>query len=130
MGPADRGICRMAYTLIEQLMVLLVVAILMGAAMPIYNSAMTNSWAGQCRQNMVAIANAQQEYRIRDAGHGHAPSYAADMTTLKAGSDLKVLCPCGGTYVFDSFSPLTIHCTYAYGQSGQHGTYVAPASPP
>jgi len=71
---------RMGFTLIELLVVILILAILMAIALPLYLRAVRNSNRQTCRSNMQTIGNAAQAYRIRSAGH----SYPADVLVLTA----------------------------------------------
>ena len=68
---------RKGFTLIELLVVVLILAILMAVAMPLYLSAVADSQKKTCRANMQTIANAVQAARVK--------SGASDFTTLIAG---------------------------------------------
>jgi type IV pilus assembly protein PilA len=75
---------RIGFTLVELLVVVLILAILMAVALPLYLGAVSNSELTTARANMQTIANANQSFRIRTG------SYATDMATLvSAGKDLQ-----------------------------------------
>ena len=87
---------RRGFTLIELLVVVLILAILMAVALPAYLSAVADSQRKTCRANMQTIANAEQAYKTKIAGHTYAP----DLATLTGGGDLPTspICPSAGTY--------------------------------
>jgi len=69
---------RKGFTLIELLVVILILAVLMAIALPLYLRAVKDSEKQTCRSNMQTIAHAEQAYRIRDAAH----NYTEDMSEL------------------------------------------------
>ena len=90
---------RKGFTLIELLVVVLILAILMAVALPLYLSAVAGSQLKTCRANMQTIANGVAAARVK--------SGAADYTALIAGGvttgnipDLAAVpaCPTGGAY--------------------------------
>src|SRR5882672_11476819 len=89
------------FTLIELLVVVLILAILMAVALPLYLSAVADSQTKTCRANLQTIANAEQ---------------SAYGTTVTVGAlpDLQAvpICPTGGTYTI-ALSPLpfTVSCS-------------------
>ncbi len=86
---------RRAFTLIELLIVILILAILMAVALPLYLAAVTDSQVKSCRANMQTIANAEQAYKTSSAGH----SYTTDLSNLS--DNIGIIhgsCPSGGTY--------------------------------
>jgi type IV pilus assembly protein PilA len=94
---------RKGFTLIELLVVVLILAILMAVALPLYLSAVADSQKKTCRANMQTIANAVTAARVKTA----AADYSAWITaaTITPGAtgnvpDLNALpiCPTGGTY--------------------------------
>jgi len=105
------------FTLIELLVVILILAILMAIALPLYLRAVRDSNRQTCRSNMQTIANACQAYKVRNVPHLY-PGQAAvgdspiDLTTagglIGAGSDfdLQVLpkCPTDGAGVDDDYT--------------------------
>lgn len=83
------------FTLVELLVVVLILAILMAVALPLYLGAITDASKKACRANMQSICNAAQAWKVR--------TRAADFTTM-AMTDLSAdlgatpVCPSGGTY--------------------------------
>jgi type IV pilus assembly protein PilA len=57
------------FTLVELLVVVLILAILMAVALPLYLSAIANSTKRTARANMQTIANAEQSYRLENKDH-------------------------------------------------------------
>ena len=53
------------FTLIELLVTVLILAILMAIALPLYLSAIADSERKTCRANLQTIANAEMAYRVR-----------------------------------------------------------------
>jgi type IV pilus assembly protein PilA len=84
------------FTLIEMLVVVLVIAILMAVAMPLYLGAVTDAGRKACRANMQTIASAEQAHRLRSSSF----SYTTDLDQLNAsmGSTITPVCPYNGTY--------------------------------
>lgn len=91
---AKRG--RRGFTLIEMLVVVLVIAILMAVAMPLYLGAVTDAGRKACRANMQTIASAEQAFRLRSSSF----SYTTDLNQLNAsmGSTATPVCPYNGSY--------------------------------
>lgn len=85
---------RRGFTLIEVLIVILVVAILMAVALPLYLGALTKSEVTTCRSNMWSIAQAEQGYRTRTPTH----LYTTNLTDLSGDMGSTPTCPRGGTY--------------------------------
>lgn len=88
----NRG--RRAFTLIELLIVILVLAILMAVAMPLYLAAVSDSQLKTCRTNMQSIANAEAAYKTANAPH----TYTTTLTDLNSNLGATPVCPSGGTY--------------------------------
>src|SRR5512135_905452 len=65
------------FTLIELLVVILILAVLMAIALPLYLRAVKDSEKQTCRSNMQTIANALQAYRVRSASHLYPGQAAA-----------------------------------------------------
>ena len=82
------------FTLIELLVVILVIAILMAVALPLYLGSLTDSQAKTCRSNMWSIAQAEQAYKTRVAPH----AYTTVMTDLAPDLGARTACPSGGAY--------------------------------
>src|SRR2546421_8023303 len=85
---------RKAFTLIELLIVILVLAILMAVALPLYLAAVSDSQVKTCRANMQTIANAEAAYKTSSTGH----VYTTDLTALNSNLGSTPVCPSGGTY--------------------------------
>ena len=85
---------RKGFTLIELLIVILVLAILMAVALPLYLAAVADSQVKTCRSNMQTIANAEAAYKTATATH----VYTTDLTALNTNLGSTPVCPSGGTY--------------------------------
>ena len=66
-----------AFTLVELLVVVLILAILMAVALPLYLGAIRNSERGAARANMQTLANANQSFRLQ------AGRFTANMADLE-----------------------------------------------
>jgi type IV pilus assembly protein PilA len=108
---------RRGFTLIELLVVVLILAILMAVAMPLYLSAVSDSQKKTCRANMQTIANAVQAARVRTAANDYGALITAGVTTASL-TDLTAVptCPTAGTY------------TLAKGSSGDNTTFKVSCS--
>lgn len=111
---------RGGFTLIELLVVILILAVLMAIALPLYLRAVRDSQRQTCRSNMQTIANAEQAYRVRSVGH----AYTTTLTDLVGDDqDLQAVpqCPNDSTAgvtdtddyaaVINANGTLTITCT-------------------
>src|SRR5947209_4800241 len=85
---------RKGFTLIELLIVILVLAILMAVALPLYLAAVSDSQVKTCRANMQTIANAEAAYKTNSSTH----TYSTDLTALNSNLGATPACPSGGTY--------------------------------
>jgi type IV pilus assembly protein PilA len=85
---------RKGFTLIELLIVILVLAILMAVALPLYLSAVADSQLKTCRSNMQTIANAEQAYKTSTPGH----VYTTNLADLNSNLGSTPICPSAGTY--------------------------------
>lgn len=85
---------RRGFTLIELLIVILVLAILMAVALPLYLAAVADSQVKTCRANMQTIANAEAAYKTSDATH----VYTTTLSDLNSNLGATPVCPSGGTY--------------------------------
>src|SRR2546421_7841216 len=85
---------RRGFTLIELLIVILVLAILMAVALPLYLAAVADSQVKTCRSNMQTIANAEAAYKTQDPAH----LYTTTLTNLNANLGSTPVCPSAGTY--------------------------------
>ena len=89
-----RNRSRKGFTLIELLIVILVLAILMAVALPLYLSAVSDSQLKTCRSNMQTIANAEQAYKTSDSAH----VYTTTIADLNPNLGATPICPSTGTY--------------------------------
>jgi len=85
---------RKGFTLIELLIVILVLAILMAVALPLYLAAVTDSQIKTCRANMQTISNAEAAWKTSDTSH----TYTTTLTNLNSNLGATPVCPNGGTY--------------------------------
>src|SRR5947209_16453927 len=85
---------RKGFTLIELLIVILVLAILMAVALPLYLAAVSDSQVKTCRANMQTIANAEAAYKTNSSTH----LYTTDLTALGPNLGATPVCPSGGAY--------------------------------
>src|SRR5690348_17511697 len=90
---------RRGFTLIELLVVVLILAVLMAVAAPLYLSAVADSQKKTCRANMQTIANAVQAARVKSGGQDYSAIITGGVTTTNL-PDLQSVpqCPNGGTY--------------------------------
>jgi len=107
------------FTLIELLVVVLILAILMAVALPLYLSAVADSEKKTCRSNMQTIANAVQAYRVKNRLPDYTGCASWDLTV-----DLQSAptCPANpGAYaVATSGSIYSVSCP---GTVGAHGSF-------
>ena len=81
------------FTLIELLVVILILAILMAIALPLYLRAVRDSERQTCRSNMQTIAVACQAYKVRNPAHlypgatGTTGPEVLDLTLLVGATD-------------------------------------------
>src|SRR5258706_7903776 len=85
---------RKGFTLIELLIVILVLAILMAVALPLYLAAVTDSQVKTCRANMQTISNAEAAWKTSDTSH----LYTTTLSNLNPNLRATPVCPSGGTY--------------------------------
>ena len=85
---------RKGFTLIELLVVILVLAILMAVALPLYLAAVADSQVKTCRSNMQTIANAEAAYKTSVATH----VYTTVLSDLNPNLGATPVCPSAGTY--------------------------------
>jgi len=64
------------FTLIELLVVVLILAILMAVALPMYLSAVADSERKTCRANMQTIANAVRAWQVKNRNSTSLPTLA------------------------------------------------------
>ncbi len=85
---------RKGFTLIELLVVILILAILMAVALPLYLGAVSDSQTKTCRANMQTIANAEAAYKTSNPLH----TYSTNLSDLLPNLGSIPVCPSGGTY--------------------------------
>jgi len=87
---------RKGFTLVELLVVVLILAILMAVALPLYLASVRDASKKSCRANMQSIANAAQAWKVQQR--------AANFSTLNINTNLTgdlgamPKCPDGGVY--------------------------------
>lgn len=86
------------FTLIELLVVVLILAILMAVALPLYLNAVADSQLKTCRSNMQTIANAVQAARVKAVASDYSAYAGAVSTTLEPDLQGVPVCPNAGTY--------------------------------
>jgi type IV pilus assembly protein PilA len=89
---------RKGFTLIELLVVVLILAILMAVALPLYLSAVADSQKKTCRANMQTIANAVQAARVKTVAANYSSFAGAVSTANEPDLQAVPICPNGGTY--------------------------------
>ena len=92
--PKLRSRKRKGFTLIELLIVILVLAILMAVALPLYLAAVSDSQVKTCRSNMQTIANAEAAYKTASTTH----LYTTVLSNLNSNLGSTPVCPSGGAY--------------------------------
>src|SRR5258706_11927344 len=85
---------RKGFTLIELLIVILILAILMAVALPLYLGAVSDSQIKTCRANMQTIANAEAAWKTSDTSH----AYTTTVSNLNGNLGSTPVCPNGGAY--------------------------------
>src|ERR1041385_8822910 len=80
---------RQGFTLIELLIVILILAILMAVALPLYLAAVSDSQIKTCRANMQTIANAEQAWKTSNSAH----TYTTTLSDLNANLGSTPVCP-------------------------------------
>ncbi|HSV73003.1 MAG TPA: type II secretion system protein [Chthonomonadales bacterium] len=110
---------RKGFTLIELLVVILILAILMAVALPLYLGAIADSEKRTCGANMQTIVNAAQAFKVRDPARDYPDTIAALVAGVGGVTDLTVTptCPDAGVYSWDP-DTATVSCTV-------HGSFTA-----
>lgn len=89
---------RSGFTLIELLVVVLILAILMAVALPLYLNAVADAQKKTCRSNMQTIANSVQAARVKNILPDYSTFAGAVSTTLEPDLQNVPVCPIGGSY--------------------------------
>jgi type IV pilus assembly protein PilA len=109
------------FTLIELLVVVLILAILMAIALPLYLASVDNAEVRTCRSNLQTIGNAIHANRVATRASGY-PAAGSAVTTVLAPDLLTVpVCPTAGSYTIQAGSggaPFNVRCSDA-----QHGDF-------
>ncbi len=119
---------RAAFTLIEMLVVVLILAILMSVALPLYIDAAKNSAIKACRANMQTIADAEVAYKVKNPSHVFTTDLSSSGALVADGNlTIMPVCPNGGTYSIalnppDGSGLITVHCSIA-GDDDDGGLY-------
>lgn len=121
---------RKGFTLIELLVVVLILAILMAVALPLYLSAVADSQLKTCRANMQTIASAVQAARVKAVAADYSTWTGAGtgikVSALISGGNLADLtaaptCPISGNDAYSVVKPATSLA------DGYGGTVAVPA---
>ncbi len=119
---------RKGFTLIELLVVVLILAILMAVAMPLYLSAVSDAQKKTCRANMQTIANAVQAARIKSGAADYGALITGGVSTTNL-PDLTAVpfCPSTGAYSLANGSSAStatfqVKCSFGTGATA-HGKF-------
>ena len=115
---------RKGFTIIELLVVVLILAILMAVALPLYLSSQANAEKRTCRANLQTIANAVQASKVTNRYSDYANFIGAAVNSTNE-PDLQAtpICPNAGTYSIiqgssSSNATYKVKCSVA-----AHGTF-------
>ena len=116
------------FTLIELLVVVLILAILMAVALPLYLSAVADSQRKTCRANMQTIANAVAASRVRLNTSDYSSFMGAVSTTNEPDLQNVPSCPNNGAYTIINGSAATANSSFKVNCTGTsggvaHGTF-------
>jgi len=124
---------RKGFTLIELLVVVLILAILMAVALPLYLSAVADSQKKTCRANMQTIANAVAAARVKTGASDYSAiiGSAGAITPGTSGNvpDLNAMpaCPGGGAYTLAAgtggATSFKVVCSTGLVSAGGHGSF-------
>ncbi|MCW3094405.1 MAG: hypothetical protein JWL77_23 [Chthonomonadaceae bacterium] len=119
---------RKGFTLIELLVVVLILAILMAVALPLYLSAVADAQKKTCRANMQTIANAVQAARVKSGAADYSALITGGVTPTNL-PDLTAtpICPSAGAYTLANGSSASaatfqVKCNFGAG-TGAHGKF-------
>ena len=100
---------RRGATMVELVGTLAIIGLMMSIVAPIFLSAMSDAKAKGCREDMQAVANAEEQYRMLSSSH----AYTTNLSDLKSVNVAIPKCAQGGTY------SITISDGTAKAQNGQ-----------
>jgi len=114
---------RKGFTLIELLVVVLILAILMAVALPLYLSAVADSQRKTCRANLQTIANAVQASKVKNILPDYSTFTGSVSTGLEPDLQAVPICPNGGAYTVENgnsgdTTTYRVKCSF-----GNHGTF-------
>ena len=112
---------RRGFTLIELLVVVLILAILMSVALPLYLSAVGDSQKKTCRANLQTIANAVQAKYVKDQSADYSGFTGAVSVTNEPDLAGVPKCPTTGAYTVENGVGGT-SATYRV-KCANHGTF-------
>jgi len=112
---------RRGFTLIELLVVVLILAILMSVALPLYLSAVGDSQKKVCRANLQTIANAVQSKYVRSMPADYTGFYGAVTNNLEPDLASTPKCPTAGAYTVEAGASAAALSFRA--KCSIHGTY-------
>lgn len=95
------------FTLIELLVVVLILAILMAVALPLYLSAVADSERKTCRSNLQTVCGAVHAYRVKVRSSTVVPTFAMLVPDLPN----TPICPAGGVYSIGGAAQFNAACT-------------------
>jgi prepilin-type N-terminal cleavage/methylation domain-containing protein len=92
---------RRAFSLVELLAVVLLLAILAGVVVPLYTNTRRSAAARTCKSNIAAIAAAESAWALRNGAYVGGPStfaaYPAGLVGAPEGISAEPKCPLDGT---------------------------------
>ena len=113
---------RRGFTLIELLVVVLILAILMAVALPLYLNAVSDARIKTCRANMQTIAGSVQSARVRANAADYAAYIGAVSVALEPDLGTVPKCPLAGAYTVElgaaGAGTFRVKCSQA-----AHGTF-------
>ena len=115
---AKRG--RKGFTLIELLVVVLILAILMAVALPLYLNAVADSEKKTCRANLQTIANAVQAARVENRLADYSTLLGAVSVAKEPDLQSVPKCPTTGSYTVEAGTtgPYKVTCSVS-----AHGSF-------
>ena len=90
------------FTLIELLVVVLILAILMAVALPLYLSSQANAEKRTCRANLQTIANSVQAAKVSGRLSDYSTFVGAVAVATEPDLQSVPICPTGGSYTVEN----------------------------